>query len=214
MEILTKLIETAQHNIFTVITIPLIAALIGWITNYIAVKMIFRPRRPINIFGFKLLGLIPRRQRELASSIGDVIQKDLISLDDVRSALHTKEVESSIATLIEQQVDNFLQNFISKNPMISMFLSGEMVAQVKESLVSQMQGIAPTFLETVMQHAENKLDFKKIVQQKIEGFDLSKLEDIIYRISAKELKTIELLGGVLGFIVGLLQVAIMLAGQL
>ena len=211
MDYLNKLIEAASNNLITVITIPLIAALIGWITNYIAVKMIFRPRRPIKFLGLTILGLIPRRQKELAASIGDVIQRDLISHHDVRNAIQSVDIESSISKLIEEQVDNFLQNFLAKNPLASMFLSGELVAQVKESLVSQMRSVAPSFVDTIMSQAESKLDFKKIVQEKVEGFDLSKLEEIIYRISAKELKTIELLGGILGFIVGLLQVAIMLA---
>jgi uncharacterized membrane protein YheB (UPF0754 family) len=58
---------------------------------------------------------------------------------------------------------------------------------------------------------EHKLDVSAIVQQKIEAFDISKLESIIYEVSARELKTIEVLGGVLGFVVGLAQVALLSA---
>jgi uncharacterized membrane protein YheB (UPF0754 family) len=56
---------------------------------------------------------------------------------------------------------------------------------------------------------EHKLDVSEIVRTKVEAFDLTKLEAIIHEVSARELKTIEVLGGVLGFLVGLVQVAIM-----
>ena len=57
---------------------------------------------------------------------------------------------------------------------------------------------------------EGKLDFKEIVRKKIEEFDLSKLEQIIYKIASKELRSIEIFGGILGFCVGLVQVVIIL----
>jgi uncharacterized membrane protein YheB (UPF0754 family) len=62
----------------------------------------------------------------------------------------------------------------------------------------------------VVERVEHRLDVSEIVRAKIEAFDLSKLEAIIYEVSARELKTIEILGGVLGFLVGLGQVAIMM----
>ena len=57
------------------------------------------------------------------------------------------------------------------------------------------------------------MDFQQIVRSKVEAFDLGRLEQIIYDISAKELKTIEYLGGVLGLLVGLAQVGLMLLAK-
>ena len=55
----------------------IIGALIGWITNYFAIKMLFRPLKEINILGFKVQGLIPKRKMEMAESIADTIQEEL-----------------------------------------------------------------------------------------------------------------------------------------
>lgn len=207
------LIQKISDNLFICVSVPITAALIGWITNYIAVKMIFRPRKPISIFGWKVQGLVPKRQRALAISIGETIERDLLSHEDIEKVLQSNEIESGVRDLVAKQVDIFIQDFIEKNPMVKMFLQGPLLEQIRESLVGQMQAAVPEVLDGVMRKVEEKLDFKEIVQQKIEGFDLSKLESIIYRISSTELKTIELLGGVLGFFVGLMQVAIMLASK-
>jgi uncharacterized membrane protein YheB (UPF0754 family) len=52
---------------------PFVGALIGWLTNYLAIKMLFRPRQPRFIFGL-LCRVIPRRQRDLALKIGEVVE--------------------------------------------------------------------------------------------------------------------------------------------
>jgi uncharacterized membrane protein YheB (UPF0754 family) len=205
--ILSKLFD----NLFTVISVPIIAALIGWITNYIAVKMIFRPRKAWNILGFKIHGLIPKRQKELAAKIGETVARDLVYHQDIIDAIDLKTVQSEIRSIVSVKIDSFVADYIGKNPMIGMFLQGPMLEQIRSALLSQVESAVPELMESFSTKMESSLDFKQIVQNRVEGFDLSKLEALVYAISAKELKAIELLGGVLGFIVGLLQVAIMLA---
>lgn len=208
---LASLSTKISENLFSVISVPLIAALIGWITNYIAVKMIFRPRKPFNLLGYKVHGLIPKRQKELAARIGETVANDLVLHEDIQKVIHGPEVIEQINVLLTKQIDKFIAEFANKNPMIGMVLKGPLIDQVRSMLLSQIQSSIPQFLDSVMTRVEQKLDFKQVVQERIEGFDLSKLEGMIYAISAKELKAIELLGGVLGFAVGLLQVAIILA---
>lgn len=192
------------------ILMPLVAGLIGWVTNYLAVKMIFRPRRPVRILGFTVQGLVPRRQKELALSIGETVEKNLISSKDVTKLLQSPEMQRQIEQLVETQVELFIREKLSAVPMISMFLQGELATQVKRLLVEQFKGSVPQLLEGMMEKIEAGLDFREVVRVKVEAFDLSTLEAIIYRISARELKTIEYLGGVLGFVVGLFQVGLLM----
>jgi uncharacterized membrane protein YheB (UPF0754 family) len=104
-----------------------------------------------------------------------------------------------------------VQKLAAQNPMVGMFMQGPLLDQVKGLLRDQMAEKFPLLIERVVERAEDKLDVSEIVRSKIEGFDLTKLEAIIHEVSARELKTIELLGGVLGFLVGLVQVSFMVA---
>ncbi len=191
------------------IAIPFVSALIGWITNYIAVKMIFRPRQPLRLMGLTIQGLIPRRQQDLARSLGETIERELISHDDIQKVLSSAEIQGKIHGLIEQQVDDFMTDKLGKHPMIAMFLQGEMAKNVKTMLVDQLNAGTPQFIDACLTHLETELDFKAIVTAKVENFDYVKLEEIVFRIAAKELKTIEILGAVFGFIIGLAQVALL-----
>jgi uncharacterized membrane protein YheB (UPF0754 family) len=185
-----------------IISIPLIAGLIGWITNYLAVKMIFRPRVPIRILGITFQGLIPKRQMQIAASIGETVARDLLSHNDIKDVLGKLDLADQVQHLVDRQ----LESFIGKFPMVAMFLQGDSLIQVKNAIRSEVEVALPQFIEQIMHGVEKNLDFKQIVSTKIEGFDLSKVEEIVYRISARELKAIEYLGGVLGFLVGIIQV--------
>lgn len=196
------------------ILIPVVAALIGWGTNTIAVKMLFRPRRQVSILGFKLQGLVPRRQMDLANKIAQTVERDLISHKDVQAVIQSPETQAEIEKLIQQQISTFISEKLAFLPLVSAFLQGETAQQINALLVKQFRDAIPDLLQGLVDKVEHKMDFQQIVRSKVEAFDLGRLEQIIYDISAKELKTIEYLGGVLGFIVGLAQVGLMLLAKL
>jgi uncharacterized membrane protein YheB (UPF0754 family) len=202
---------TSHSSTVVLVAIPIISALIGYVTNYIAVMMLFRPHKPRRLAFLRLHGLVPRRQAEIAKSLGHLIERDLFSHDDIHAALQGKETADEAAAFLGEQVDQFIANMAEQNPMIGMFLQGDLLAQVKRMLANQMSDKFPAFMERVVERVEHKLDVSAIVQQKIEAFDISKLESVIYEVSARELKTIEILGGILGFVVGLAQVALLSA---
>lgn len=199
-----------QYSLWALISVPIIAALIGYITNYIAVRMLFRPHKPSRFLGITFQGLVPRRQKEIAKSLGSMIERDLFSQEDIHAALSGSETADEAAAFLSEQVDIFAQKVGSQNPMVGMFLQGPLLEQIKQMLSSQMSERFPEFMERIVTRVEHRLDVSEIVTKKIEGFDLSKLEALIYEVSSRELKTIEVLGGVLGFLVGLVQVGIMI----
>jgi uncharacterized membrane protein YheB (UPF0754 family) len=140
-----------------------------------------------------------------------MIERDLFSHEDIQAALASAETTAEATAFLNEQIDLFIQNLAAQNPMIGMFVQGPLLEQVKGMLATQMTQRFPEFMGRVVENVEHRLDVSEIVRTKIERFDLSKLESIIYEVSSRELKTIEVLGGVLGFLVGLGQVAIMVA---
>jgi uncharacterized membrane protein YheB (UPF0754 family) len=200
---------TSHSSTAVLVSIPIISALIGYVTNYIAVAMLFRPHRPRRFLGLTVQGLVPRRQKEIATSLGAMIERDLFSHADIQQALKSAETSEEAGAFIDEQVTAFIQKLSAENPMIGMFVQGPLLEQVKGMLRAQIAEKFPHFIERLVDKVEDKLDVSEIVRTKVEAFDLTKLEAIIHEVSARELKTIEVLGGVLGFIVGLVQVGIM-----
>jgi uncharacterized membrane protein YheB (UPF0754 family) len=190
------------------ILIPVISALIGWITNFLAVKMIFRPHKEISILGFKLQGLLPKRKKDLAEKIGNTVEQELISHDDIKKAVDNPEFHKELSSTVITAIEKVLVEKLGANPMIAMFLSGEMMESVKAMLAEEVEASVPEFMEKMFEKMESQIDFKELVSQKVEQFEMEKLEDIVYAIASKELKAIEVFGAVLGFGVGVVQVGI------
>ena len=70
---------------------PIVGALTGWITNWIAVKMLFHPKEPKNFFLFKVQGVFPKRQSVMAEKLGHIVASELFSIDDVVEKMKTSE---------------------------------------------------------------------------------------------------------------------------
>ncbi len=198
-----------RSDLLFLCSIPVVSGLIGYVTNYIAVVMLFRPHKPWGLLGIKLQGLVPRRQKEIARSLGAMIERDLLSHEDIQKALKSVETADEASSFLNEQIDLFVQKLAAQNPMVGMFMQGPLLDQVKGLLRDQMAEKFPALVERIVERAEHSLDVSEIVRTKVEAFDLTKLESIIHEVSARELKTIELLGGVLGFLVGVVQVGIL-----
>jgi len=57
---------------------PFITAAIGWLTNWVAIQMLFHPREPMRIFFWKWQGLIPARQQQLAFQTAEIIEREIL----------------------------------------------------------------------------------------------------------------------------------------
>src|SRR3989338_4570246 len=80
---------------------PIAGAIIGWFTNYVAIKMLFRPYRPVNLLGYKLQGLIPKRRKEIAAGIAKTNTKPVFV-----SIGHKIDLQTSIK-VIQQCTKNY-----------------------------------------------------------------------------------------------------------
>lgn len=191
------------------ILIPLISALIGWFTNYIAVKMIFRPVLPINFLFFKIQGLIPKRQSELANKIATVVTEELIDLDQINHEQISNDNLGKLSELVSNNISQYLNELVAANPMVSMFLNGQKLDQLKIELSNRIVSNAPQLISVVKEELLNKENLSLQISNKIKNFEFYKLEQIVYEISSTELKAIEYLGGIIGFLIGLIQVIIL-----
>lgn len=193
------------------ILIPLISAFIGWFTNWIAIKMLFHPKEPRKILGITFHGIFPKRQQQFAEKLGKLVSNELLSFSDIESKITSKENLDKIMPLVEGHIDHFIRHKLSDTfPLLSMFIGDKTINQLKEGFMKELQQIFPEVMKKYMGNLQKDLDLEQIVIQKVRGFSSDKLESILNDIMKKEFKFVEIIGGVLGFIIGLLQVLLTL----
>jgi len=197
--------------LFKICLSTVVCAFIGWITNFIAIKMLFHPRRPVQLGSLTVQGIFPKRQKALAMNLAAVIEGELLSHDDIRQAMQRPEFSDRIKERIQDGFGEFLSTRLgSIHPMISMFLDGAMMEKVRGLLDKELDHIVPGLLETATSELEGSLDFRKIIQEKIENLSMERLEILLMSIMAREFRFIEVVGAVLGAFIGLIQSLIFL----
>ncbi len=90
---------------------PLLGALIGYVTNYIAIRMLFRPLRPWHLLGVRIPltpGIIPAKRGELAQRMGEMVGSHLLTADDVRQTLEKPAFHRELKGAVNEKLRTFL----------------------------------------------------------------------------------------------------------
>ncbi len=192
------------------ILFPLVGGVIGWVTNYLAVKMLFHPRRPVKIFFFTVQGLLPRRRVEVAENIARTIEQDLLSVDDLSEALNKVGFEEEIRTRINDKIDEKLDyELLNKIPLWK-GLRLNVILPIKDIAVNEIIKYIKSYQTEFISGFKSKIDLRAIIYEKINNLDMERLESLVLKVAQKELRTIEVIGAVLGFVIGLFQVLLLI----
>lgn len=184
------------------IVIPLLGAFIGWITNVLAIRMLFRPRRPFRFFFWTWQGLIPKRRAEIAASLAKVIDKDLLPPEEILSRLKTPVLEERVMALAGELVR---RRVVERLPSFVPLSWKQAFSQVVEEAIRRE---VPGFLERLQEEflsAETEFSLGKMVADKLNSLDLEQAEELVIAVASRELRYIEILGGVLGLVIGVVQ---------
>ena len=295
-----------------VIATPLVGAIIGYFTNWIAVKMLFHPRHEIRIGGWKLPftpGVIPKGQPRLARAVGQAVQtqlltanvmKDMLLSDEMKGRLEKnvsrwveeKEIsdaslKDTVLTLTDEESLSELSLYMQdkgsayvigrmKELQLTTILTQKIIFVVQEKLGDSMIGImlgggfldeignmlqekleeyldeyGHTYLSQVLarefsalgqrkvsdgmhllsehgvdlvtitmeiyeriisdyiEKMMNSLNLSKVVEDRINSMAVEEVEELVLSIMKKELGTIVNLGAIIGFVLGLINVAIL-----
>jgi len=196
---------------YWLLLIPVISAFIGWVTNWVAIKMLFHPKQPVKVLGITFQGIFPKRQDQFAVKLGKLVSEQLLSFNDIESKLTNPANLQKMMPMVEQKIDDFLRIKLADTmPMISMFIGDKTIEKLKTAITNELESLFPALIKNYTSSLRQELDLEQIVTEKVKNFSSDQLEDILYQVMAREFKFVEIIGGVLGFLIGLVQVAITL----
>ena len=152
-------------------TVPLIGAFIGWITNWLAIKM-------------------------------------LINFGDIKDRLSDPDALSNFKEEIAARIEDALRDRIEKSTMASILIPEQLIQSIHKTIVEEIEKNLPEVISNTITKIEDKLNIEEIVTNKVNQFSDEKLEQLLLDITAKEFTFIEIIGGVLGFLIGIIQLLI------
>ncbi len=181
----------------------LIGGLIGWITNKVAIKMLFRPVNPVKIIFFTFQGVFPKRKNIMAISLADTIEKELLSKEVIMNKILSEE---NLDHIKEEIMNALLEKLIDKIPsMVRMFLGSDVDQMMKDFFVKEGDSLFNELIDKFKETGLENLNIRQIVIERINELDFIEFEKIIFGLMNRELKHIEIIGLILGSIIGAIQ---------
>ena len=193
-----------MNNIIKILILAVIGGLIGYITNVIAIKLIFRPINPIKIpiLNIEIIGLIPKRKVEIATNIGTIIEDQFLSVDEIIDDMITHKDKQDIIDYIKVKINLMLNEKMTLIPSTIRSLAQNYISEIIEE---EIREAIDDISEEIISKAKSRINIKEIVENKINELNLYELETIILQIVKNELKHIEILGFILGLFIGVIQ---------
>ncbi|MEG0843223.1 MAG: DUF445 family protein [Romboutsia sp.] len=193
-----------MNDMIRILILASIGGLIGYVTNVVAIKLIFRPTIPfkIPILNIEIIGLIPKRKSEIAQNIGEIVANEFISMDELLSNIITEEDKNKITEYMKVKIKLLINEKMGFVPTpIKNIIQGYIGEIIEEEVKNSIDDLS----EEIITKATERINIKEMVENRINEFDLYELEKIILKVSKTELKHIETLGLILGFGIGIIQ---------
>ncbi len=190
---------------------PTVGALIGYFTNYIAIKMLFKPIKPYYLFGKKLPftpGLIPAKREKLAEAIAKVVKENLLTEESIRKRLNHRKVRENLLLFTENFLEELSKNghlyigeFIGKiedkrlKEVVPTELLAERAGELVDGLFERLNGkslreLLPANLEREIERTINeKID--RLTESLIEQVRSGQLSEVIYAMVRENLSKLQ-----------------------
>ena len=199
-------------NFVKYLLIPVVGSIIGYITNYIAIKMLFNPKKPYRIFGFRVPftpGVIPARRDKIASAVAKIVSKEILNektIEELASKHISQDFKKSVAKLLTKFFKSSLEERFGKVLPVSILV--ESISQKLESAI--VDSLSEENLKLFVADAFRATNIESMVEERLKSFPVEKIEEIVLKLVEEELQHISIFGGILGFLIGCVQLLFLL----
>jgi uncharacterized membrane protein YheB (UPF0754 family) len=187
---------------------PIFGGLTGWFTDWLALKMIFKPREPRRYLGvFTWQGLFLKRRKEVAADYGALIATEIITPHNVMQAVLRGPLADRLFAVVERQVTEALdrQTRLAR-PLVALTVGGRRYQEIKHSVAEKVMRRMPDTLAYIEDYAEEAMDIRNTLVQKMQELTAEEFEELIRPAFQQDEWILITVGAVLGFAVGELQV--------
>ncbi|MCC5814969.1 MAG: DUF445 domain-containing protein [Leptospira sp.] len=191
-----------------ILSIPLTCAFVGWVTNYMAVKMIFHPMEFWGVGKIGWKGIIPNHAIKMSGLITRVLTEKLITPKELYNRINPDDLLLLVKDLIDRKAEEIVRDVIqAQNPALWKMLP----ASFRQSIEDEVRAVIPEQVRDVYdsfgKDLDNVLEFDEIVKNSLSGRNTVYLIEMFQRCGGPEFQFIIRSGAYFGFLIGLIQIA-------
>lgn len=163
-----------EQPVINLITTPLVAGVVGYITNKIAIKMLFRPYKP-KWYTLGWQGIVPKTRPKLAVKISEIVGQKLLAHDDFLYALENNDIKAKIHNIIAEKLKSL--NAKDIHALIRLLNLEDKIIDNKEVINNVLNNAAVAVIDIFLNRKININSFREPVFNLVKNFNLEKAID-------------------------------------
>ena len=188
--------------------LPVVGAIIGYVSKWTAIQMLFRPERWIGLGPFGWQGVVQRRAPKFAAGVADTIARTGIRVDELVARIDPGDVAAALGPAIDELLPGLAAAIVDElRPGLWATVPADGKAMLGAQLAAESRRIAAEVVAALKPALAAIIDLRALVIAQLSGANANRLARLFRRVGARELRVVIYYGAVLGFFIGLVEVA-------
>ena len=180
--------------------------LVGWATNWLALKVIFKPIRPRNFCGFKVQGIFMKRQKEVSEIFARVICVEILHVKAIWTAIFKGRLSKNFFAMLRAHTLVFTDKLVVEiEPLAVAAMGSEKFLRMKEDIAQKVMDKIPDVIDSSYEYTQTALDMENTIREKMAVLPPEEFEGVLHPAFEEDEIQLILLGGILGAVVGVVQ---------
>ena len=190
--------------------LPLGGLMVGWLTNWIALKLIFQPIRPVRIGPFVIQGLFFRRQAEVAQEYGKLIAGKILTARSIIDTILRGPAADEVCKIIQFHTKKSIDKTTGlTKPLVQVVIGTREYIEIKNTVCDQLIESLPRSMRSVETYAEETLNIKNLLTEKLGSLSSQDYMGILRPAFQQDEWKLIVAGGIIGLCVGIFQLFFM-----
>lgn len=160
--------------------LPVGGLIVGYATNWIAIKIIFEPKHPIKFLGFTIQGMFLKRQKEVSRVYSDIIEEKLINAQNITDIVLHGSGSNQILELIELHVNDAIERYVAlAQPYFALGIGSEKYFKMKKLAVEQIFNSSDSYLKYAHEYANSALKVGDDLCERMQALSPEEFEGVL-----------------------------------
>jgi len=191
--------------------LPAAGFFVGYATNWLALHLIFEPREPVKIGPFTVQGLFIKRQLEVAGHFADIMAEKVLHAENLIKHLTEGPSREPVMAIVEEEVAASMKLY-ERDTMVAMLVSKEKIAEAKEDMMKRVRDADMSESGPVQAFADQSDRIHAQIKENLQALDADEFGGVLRPVFQKDEWKLILAGGVIGTVIGALQVVFLFGG--
>lgn len=183
--------------------LPLFGLLVGYATNWLALKLIFNPVDPVKILGIEYQGLFIKRQKEVSEEYANMLAHEIFTFDRIFSAIINGKTKDKFVTLIGEHTNKAIDEAVGISKPIIKLVSGQRnFDKMKNIAIEKIIYEMPRSVQIVFPYAEGAMDLETVFRTRMQALPPREFVGFLRPVFQEDEMKLILVGAILGMAAG------------